>query len=93
MGMTEAAPVQGPPELRKKSLQTSAGAEGDALGFMAVRSTESYSMASASDEEFEGEGSISDPTCSWSGCCVCFGSAQRAYLWSCSQGCSRWRGL
>eukprot|EP00959_Pyramimonas_sp_CCMP1952_P402316 8430952-Pyramimonas_sp.AAC.1 len=47
--MTEATPVQGPPELQEKSLQTSTEAEGDTLGFAAVRSTESYSMASVSD--------------------------------------------
>eukprot|EP00959_Pyramimonas_sp_CCMP1952_P218501 4569998-Pyramimonas_sp.AAC.2 len=53
MGMTEAAAVPGSPELQEKSLQTFAEAEGDTLGFAAVRSTESYSMASASDGELE----------------------------------------
>eukprot|EP00959_Pyramimonas_sp_CCMP1952_P367934 7707320-Pyramimonas_sp.AAC.1 len=61
MGMTEATPVQGSSELQEKSLQTSTEAEGATLGFMAVRSTESYSMVRVSDEEFEEEESVSDP--------------------------------
>eukprot|EP00959_Pyramimonas_sp_CCMP1952_P158635 3318281-Pyramimonas_sp.AAC.1 len=59
--MTEATPVGGPPELQGKSLYTSAEAEGGTLGSMAVRSTESYSMARVSDGEFDETESVSDP--------------------------------
>eukprot|EP00959_Pyramimonas_sp_CCMP1952_P154457 3231302-Pyramimonas_sp.AAC.1 len=78
MGMTEAAPVQGPPELQEKSLQTSEEAEGDAIGFMAVRSTESHSMASVSAEELRGR-SVSDPI-SVRGQDAAFASGQRRGL-------------
>eukprot|EP00959_Pyramimonas_sp_CCMP1952_P393583 8246863-Pyramimonas_sp.AAC.1 len=77
--MTEATPVQGPPELQEKYLETSAEAEGIALRFMAVRSTESYYAAIVSDGEFEGEESVSDPI-SLPGQDAAFASGQRNRL-------------